>query len=35
VLLLGEKATANALSGAAVILIGTGLVIASGAKRAK
>jgi len=35
VLLLGEKATANALSGAAVILIGTGLVIASGAKKAK
>jgi drug/metabolite transporter (DMT)-like permease len=35
VLLLGEKATANALTGAAVILIGTGLVIASGAKKAK
>jgi drug/metabolite transporter (DMT)-like permease len=35
VLLLGETASANVLSGAAVILIGTGLVVASGAKPAK
>jgi drug/metabolite transporter (DMT)-like permease len=32
VLLLGETATANALSGAAVILVGTALVITSGAR---
>ena len=32
VILLGETPTANALAGAAVILVGTGLVIFSGKK---
>ena len=35
IVLLGERASANVLSGAAVILVGTGLVIASGARRDK
>ena len=35
VVLLGETASANVLSGAAVILIGTALVVASGARQAK
>ena len=33
VFLLGERATANALTGAMVILVGTALVIGSGAKK--
>jgi len=35
VVLLGERASANVLAGALVILVGTGLVIVSGARRKK